>query len=183
MKALEKKKGAAGFTLIEMAIVLVVIGLIIGAVLKGQDLISNARSKKFANFARQAEVAQWAYFDRNGRFANGTDVLGTITTFTNSTALGSSTFYVFVSRNSSKSCIVIGKSLPNVAPVPFAADDLIYASALDSAIDDQVSPNTKRIRALTGTWSSSTNGNASIRQATSPATWDTTVNGIVYIFD
>lgn len=58
-----------GFTLIELAIVLVIIGIIIGAVLKGQDLIVNARAKKFINWEKSWEVAQWQFFDRMGRFA------------------------------------------------------------------------------------------------------------------
>jgi prepilin-type N-terminal cleavage/methylation domain-containing protein len=43
--------GEAGFTLIEMSIVLVIIGLIIGGVLKGQELINSTRIK--------ATVSQW----------------------------------------------------------------------------------------------------------------------------
>ena len=37
------KKGQQGFTLIEIAIVLVIIGLLLGGVLKGQELITGAR--------------------------------------------------------------------------------------------------------------------------------------------
>ncbi|MEN3354377.1 MAG: hypothetical protein V7640_2535, partial [Betaproteobacteria bacterium] len=36
-------KRASGFTLIEIAIVLVIIGLLLGGVLKGQELITSAR--------------------------------------------------------------------------------------------------------------------------------------------
>ena len=36
-----------GFTLVEIAIVLVLIGIILGAVLKGGDLIDNAKEKQF----------------------------------------------------------------------------------------------------------------------------------------
>ncbi|MPQ76782.1 prepilin-type N-terminal cleavage/methylation domain-containing protein [Hydrogenovibrio sp. JE_KL2] len=43
-----------GFTLVEIAIVLVIIGLLLGGVLKGQELIQNARIK-----ATQSEVQQW----------------------------------------------------------------------------------------------------------------------------
>ncbi|MCZ6796949.1 MAG: prepilin-type N-terminal cleavage/methylation domain-containing protein, partial [Gammaproteobacteria bacterium] len=35
-----------GFTLVEIAIVLVVIGLLIGGVLKGQEMITNAKLKR-----------------------------------------------------------------------------------------------------------------------------------------
>ena len=32
-----------GFTLVELAIVMIIIGLLIGGILKGQELVSNAR--------------------------------------------------------------------------------------------------------------------------------------------
>jgi len=38
--------GNKGFTLIEMAIVLIIIGIIIGAVVKGKDIIKSAEQKK-----------------------------------------------------------------------------------------------------------------------------------------
>lgn len=37
---------SAGFTLVELAIVMIIIGLIIGGILKGQELVNNARLKK-----------------------------------------------------------------------------------------------------------------------------------------
>lgn len=66
-----KKSKNAGFTLIELAIVLVVIGLIIAAVLKGEDLIQNARMLNFVtNPVQKAQVAAMAYYDRTGSFPN-----------------------------------------------------------------------------------------------------------------
>ena len=35
-----------GFTLVEIAIVLVIVGLLIGGVLKGQEMITNAKLKR-----------------------------------------------------------------------------------------------------------------------------------------
>lgn len=40
---LEARKGEAGFTLVELAIVMIIIGLLIGGILKGQELIANAQ--------------------------------------------------------------------------------------------------------------------------------------------
>lgn len=67
-----------GFTLIELAIVLVIIGIILGAVLKGQDLIQNARNKKFINDVKSWEIALWSYQDKKGRFPGDSDKNGVI---------------------------------------------------------------------------------------------------------
>ncbi len=57
-----------GFTLIEMAIVLVIIGLIIGAVVKGKDLIQSAKQKKFYTKSLKTwELAVVNYYDRTGK--------------------------------------------------------------------------------------------------------------------
>ncbi len=57
-----------GFTLVELAIVLVIIGIILGAVLKGQELINNAKAKRAYNQYREIMAAVYTYFDRYGKF-------------------------------------------------------------------------------------------------------------------
>lgn len=78
MKRFQKMREQKGFTLIELAIVLVIIGIIIGAVLKGQDLIESARIKRFDNSMREWETAVWTYVDRKGTFPGDTDQNGII---------------------------------------------------------------------------------------------------------
>lgn len=53
-----------GFTLVEIAIVLVIIGLLLGGVLKGQELINNAKVKNLANDFRNISSFVYAYQDR-----------------------------------------------------------------------------------------------------------------------
>lgn len=56
-----------GFTLIEMAIVLIIIGIIIGAVVKGKDVIKSAEQKRLYNsFIREWQTAYNNYYDRTG---------------------------------------------------------------------------------------------------------------------
>ncbi|MGB0129609.1 MAG: prepilin-type N-terminal cleavage/methylation domain-containing protein [Rhodocyclaceae bacterium] len=54
----------AGFTLVEIAIVLVIIGLLLGGVLKGQELINSAKVKNFANDFRTIPLFIYGYQDK-----------------------------------------------------------------------------------------------------------------------
>jgi prepilin-type N-terminal cleavage/methylation domain-containing protein len=54
----------SGFTLVEIAIVLVIIGLLLGGVLKGQELINSAKVKNFASDLRGISTFIYAYQDR-----------------------------------------------------------------------------------------------------------------------
>jgi len=85
-----------GFTLIELAIVLVIIGIIIGAILKGQELINNTKSKRFQNDLKNIESMLWTYFDRKGRWPGDCDIDGIVefspaNASTTATALSSTT--------------------------------------------------------------------------------------------
>lgn len=53
-----------GFTLIEVAIVLVIIGLILGGILKGQELITQAKIRNVINDYNGTSAAYYAYQDR-----------------------------------------------------------------------------------------------------------------------
>lgn len=57
-------KKQSGFTLIELAIVLVIIGLLLGGVLKGQELIQQAKIKNIVNDLNSVQVAYHGYIDR-----------------------------------------------------------------------------------------------------------------------
>lgn len=54
----------AGFTLVEIAIVLVIIGLLLGGVLKGQEMIENAKIKNGVNDMNGVTAAYNSYVDR-----------------------------------------------------------------------------------------------------------------------
>ena len=58
------KKQQSGFTLVEIAIVLVIIGLLLGGVLKGQELINSAKVKNFANDFRNIPLFIYGYQDK-----------------------------------------------------------------------------------------------------------------------
>lgn len=54
----------AGFTLIEIAIVLVIIGLLLGGVLKGQELITSARVRNLISQQDGTKAAYFGFLDR-----------------------------------------------------------------------------------------------------------------------
>jgi prepilin-type N-terminal cleavage/methylation domain-containing protein len=58
------KRNQSGFTLIEIAIVLVIIGLLLGGVLKGQELINSAKVKNLAGDFRNIPVMIYGYQDK-----------------------------------------------------------------------------------------------------------------------
>lgn len=53
-----------GFTLVEIAIVLVIIGLLLGGVLKGQELINGAKVKNLINDFKSAPLFIYGYQDK-----------------------------------------------------------------------------------------------------------------------
>ncbi len=59
-----KNSTEAGFTLVEIAIVLVIIGLLLGGILKGQEMITQARIKNIINDFNGVTVAVTSYQDR-----------------------------------------------------------------------------------------------------------------------
>ncbi len=57
-------KRQRGFTLVEIAIVLVIVGLLLGGVLKGQELITSARVRNLADQATSIQAAYHGFIDR-----------------------------------------------------------------------------------------------------------------------
>jgi prepilin-type N-terminal cleavage/methylation domain-containing protein len=61
---MKKRSQQSGFTLVEIAIVLVIIGLLLGGILKGQELINSAKVKNIANDFRVIPTYVYAYQDK-----------------------------------------------------------------------------------------------------------------------
>ena len=65
--SMEKKmkiNNQTGFTLVEIAIVLVIIGLLLGGILKGQELINSARVRNLADQNSGIQAAYYGFIDR-----------------------------------------------------------------------------------------------------------------------
>ncbi|MBT8419874.1 MAG: prepilin-type N-terminal cleavage/methylation domain-containing protein [Gammaproteobacteria bacterium] len=58
------KRKQSGFTLVEIAIVLVIVGLLLGGILKGQELINSARVRGLADRAIGVQAAYYGFLDR-----------------------------------------------------------------------------------------------------------------------
>jgi prepilin-type N-terminal cleavage/methylation domain-containing protein len=64
MKRSNKSPSQSGFTLVEIAIVLVIIGLLLGGILKGQEMITQAKIKNVINDFNGVTAAVNSYQDR-----------------------------------------------------------------------------------------------------------------------
>ena len=73
-----------GFTLIEIAIVLVIIGLLLGGVLKGQELITSARVRNLISAQDGVKAAFFGFQDRfrayPGDYSQATQNIANMTT-------------------------------------------------------------------------------------------------------
>lgn len=61
---MKTRKSQQGFTLVEIAVVLVIIGLLLGGVLKGQELINSAKAKSLVQEFNSISVMMYGYQDR-----------------------------------------------------------------------------------------------------------------------
>ena len=77
-------KRQSGFTLIEIAIVLVIIGLLLGGVLKGQELITSARVRNLISMQDGIKAAYFGFLDRYralpGDYAQATTNINNVST-------------------------------------------------------------------------------------------------------
>ncbi|EDP76672.1 prepilin-type N-terminal cleavage/methylation domain-containing protein [Hydrogenivirga sp. 128-5-R1-1] len=195
-----------GFTLIELAIVLVIIGIIIGMVLKGQDLIQNARLKKFINEVRRYELPMWICVDKLQTFPGDTDKDGLIdadplanTCYTNTSqsptshtvSIGGSSWYIYYGygndgTNPNRNVMVICVS--DDCQTTFGDTELEYALALDTSFDGSEGPNSGIIIGATAV-DDPTAGTANVVadgiSHTTSTTWTglTNIVAIIYYFD
>ncbi|MBF0370300.1 MAG: type II secretion system protein [Magnetococcales bacterium] len=85
------KNGQGGFTMIEMAVVLVIIGMILSAVMAGKDVLGSSKIKNFVHWTRSWEDAlmqfrtQKGYFPGDGSFAEVSDVTPVLLYFKDTT--------------------------------------------------------------------------------------------------
>lgn len=70
----------SGFTLIEIAIVLVIIGLLLGGILQGQQLIENSKVRSATNILNGIAAGAFSYQDRYGRLPGDDGPLATLQT-------------------------------------------------------------------------------------------------------
>jgi prepilin-type N-terminal cleavage/methylation domain-containing protein len=63
---MQKIRNMKGFTLVEVAIVLVIVGLVIFGVLKGQEMVKQGKVKKLMNQKNDLAAAVFTYQDKRG---------------------------------------------------------------------------------------------------------------------
>ena len=193
--------GQRGFTLVELAIVLVIIGIILGAVLKGQDLIQGARTKKFITDAgKKWEISAWTHYDRKGKFpgvgpTSTTGLIGSGTSPsvyvdystahlqnapTNPVTLGSFSFYTFLGNDGTKNVLVICRDA--TCGTAFTSDELGFMQTFDNTIDGVSDGSKGQVRGATAATGAVATWLAS-GITLDAADWSTSDKALVYYFD
>jgi prepilin-type N-terminal cleavage/methylation domain-containing protein len=119
MKRLNSKQ--SGFTLVEIAIVLVIIGLLLGGVLKGQEMITSSKGKALDNEKAGIQAAFTSYSDRYKAVAG--DDLTASARFTNEKCGGAPC------ANGSGNGALVGawNTFSNAAAVPGVGNEQLFA--------------------------------------------------------
>lgn len=73
------RSGQTGFTLVELAIVLVIIGLILGMAFKGRELVDGARVKSMISALNKFQMATNIFFERYQSFPGDGCIAGAVT--------------------------------------------------------------------------------------------------------
>jgi prepilin-type N-terminal cleavage/methylation domain-containing protein len=165
---LARLRNSRGFSLIEMAIVLVIIGIIIAAIIKGQDLMVNSRAKQLVSTANAWKIATFGYMDRNGKFP-GANALGEIDSTTpdggaiasiqssmpqapkNPVVIGGQSFYFYfggadATQNVWRNVIVVCSSA--LCTNLLSIEDVEMMKALDTAMDGSSDAKAGLVRAI-----------------------------------
>ena len=82
------KSKQSGFTLVEIAIVLVIVGLLLGGVLKGQELITSSKAKALFADKTALQTAYNMYSDRYKQLPGDDSLAGLTTVITNGLPIG-----------------------------------------------------------------------------------------------
>lgn len=151
-----------GFTLVEMAVVLVIIGIILGAVIKGNDLIDGAQTKAVVQMPSKWEVPIWGFYDKLGYLPGDSGKTGAIFSFAQlQSDLSTASFAVPTSSvngvqnnilNITNICGAGATVKRNAMLISNLTPD--QAKALDTAIDGSVDASKGRVRFCDTTTSS-----------------------------
>ena len=126
-----------GFTLVELAIVLVIIGIILGAVLKGGVLIDSSKGKRVTNDMKGFEAMLWTFYDRKGHWPGDCNINGSLVYSPTNAATPA---VADVMSNGADAAL---EACDYVAGAPLlAAQDAIFADLRNARIATFETPNT-----------------------------------------
>lgn len=183
----------SGFSLVELCVVLVIMGLLASAAVAGLDIVRNAQAKKIVTWVRGWEQSMLSFLDRRGRFAGDADRDGIISgqareelataglqNLPAESILYASTLFVMHIGNNGKNdlrnVMVVSRSDKTL----FAGTDLIAMEAIDTGMDDSTDASSGLVR---GYGQVTLDGNETVTSLGSPvAAYDKAV-ALAYFFD
>lgn len=133
MRVPVRKQGKpSGFTLVEMAIVLVIIGIILAGVMKGRDIVRSSQIKQFSqSFASKWVTIAQTYYDKSGQMLTDGNINGGSTGVTTSDGRMDG-IYALASDANGNNVLLVLKTL-GIDPCTIVKSDLENGAALVAA--------------------------------------------------
>lgn len=138
--SLQSRQAERGFTLVELAIVMIIIGLLIGGILKGQELIGNARVSSSIAQIKAIEVGINTFRDKYSGYPG--DILNPPAQVPNCTAALAPTCAQVGNGNSRIGAAGAGQAIATAANENSAAFAQMTAADMLSGVDPTIATGT-----------------------------------------
>lgn len=141
-------KGQKGFTLVELSVVVLVAGLMLTAVMKGQSMLETARAQKLSNDLKNVEALIGNFETAKGRLPGDCNASGLVDFYLNTaasqtvdTGISTATYGTLAANQNNRAILYSNDGTITTAAAPGVADDAVYCPAVSGTELEEANAN------------------------------------------